>query len=72
MSNGSSRKYDISSHCEISAIEVEVSTNGDSCIDSSKNNETSHTHSLSDSNSKYVQSPLPNGGDHFKQPNGLE
>lgn len=71
MSNVSSRKDDISSqiNCELSAIEVEVSNNGDSCIESSKSN---HTQSLSDSNCKYVQSPMPNGGDHFKQPNGLE
>lgn len=75
VSNVSSRKYDISSqiHCELSAIEVEVSTNGDSgTVESSRSNETSHTHSLSDSNSNNVQSPLTNSGNKFKQPNGLE
>lgn len=73
VSNVSSRKTDISSQiCEISAIEVEISTNGDSCIESSKSTDTNHTRSLSDSNCKYVQSPVVNGADHFKQPNGLE
>ncbi|KAG4067328.1 hypothetical protein HA402_000319 [Bradysia odoriphaga] len=75
VSNVSSRKYDISSqiHCELSAIEVEVSTNGDSgAVESSRSNDTSHTHSLIDSNSNNVQSPLTNGHNHFKQPNGLE
>lgn len=73
VSNASSRKYDVSSqiHCELSAIEVEVSTNGDSgADDASRSNETSHTHSLSDSTN--VQSPPTNGGNHFKQPTGLE
>lgn len=74
VSNTSSRKSEISSqiHCELSAIEGEVSTNGDSCIESSKSTDTNHTQSLSDSNCKYMQSPVVNGANHFKQPNGLE
>lgn len=71
VSNVSSRKCDISSqiHFDLSAIEVEASTNGDSCIESSKNN---HTQSSNDSNCKYVQSPITNGVNQFKQPHGLE